>query len=99
MQVFKKTPAINHERDLLSLAYINLGSTYAEDFKDPQKAQDYFQRALAVAEALVAEHLEARIQYQETVEILSKLKAANEIALGGLKDLREAQQRLQALAS
>ncbi len=41
---------------------------------------------------------EARHQYQETVEILSKLKASNEIALGGLKDLREAQQKLQALA-
>jgi len=42
---------------------------------------------------------EARHQYQATVKILSKLKASNEIALGGLKDLREAQQRLQALAS
>ena len=42
---------------------------------------------------------EARHQYQQTVEILSKLKASNEIGLGGLKDLREAQQRLQALSS
>ncbi|HMH42252.1 MAG TPA: hypothetical protein VK557_02105, partial [Pyrinomonadaceae bacterium] len=42
---------------------------------------------------------QARNQYQQTVEILSKLKASNEIGLGGLKDLREAQQKLQALAS
>ena len=63
MQVFNKTPATNRERDLLSLAYINLGSTYAKDFKDPQKAEDYYRRALAVAEALVAEHSEARNQY------------------------------------
>jgi len=33
---------------------------------------------------------EARHQYQEAVKIVSKLKATNEITLGGLKDLREA---------
>ncbi|HSP61701.1 MAG TPA: serine/threonine-protein kinase, partial [Pyrinomonadaceae bacterium] len=53
VKILNKTPATNHERDLLSLAYINLGSTYAEDFKDPQKAEESYQRALAVAEALV----------------------------------------------
>ena len=60
VQILNKTPATNHERDLLSLAYINLGSTYAEDFKDLQKAEGYYQRALAVAEALVAEHPDYR---------------------------------------
>jgi serine/threonine protein kinase len=60
VQILNKTPATNHERDLLSLAYINLGSTYAGDFNDPQKAEDYYQRALAVAEALVADHPDYR---------------------------------------
>ena len=45
------------------------------------------------------EQTEARHQYQETVNILSKLKASNEIGLVGLQDLREAQQKLRALAS
>ena len=56
IQLLGKNPATNHERDLLSLAFMNLGSTYAQDFKDPQTAEDYYKRALTVAEALVAEH-------------------------------------------
>jgi hypothetical protein len=40
----------------------------------------------------------ARHEYQAAVEILSKLKARNEITLGGLNELRESQQKLQALA-
>jgi serine/threonine protein kinase len=63
IQLLDKNPATNHERDLLSLAYINLGSTYAEDFKDSQKAEDYYERALTVAEALVAEHPDYRLGY------------------------------------
>ena len=61
IQLLDKTPATNHERDLLSLVYMNLGSTYAEDFKDSQTAEDYYQRALTVAEALVAEHPDYRL--------------------------------------
>ncbi|MFN2576448.1 MAG: protein kinase [Pyrinomonadaceae bacterium] len=60
VQLLDKSQASNHERDLLSLAYMNLGSTYAEDFKDLQKAEDFYKRALAVAEALVADHPDYR---------------------------------------
>jgi tetratricopeptide (TPR) repeat protein len=63
IQLLDKNPATNHERDLLSLAYMNLGSTYAEDFKDSQTAEDYYKRALTVAEALVAEHPDYRLGY------------------------------------
>jgi tetratricopeptide (TPR) repeat protein len=56
VQVLDKSPATDKERDLLSFAYMNLGSTYAEDLKDLQTAEDNYDRALAVAEALVAEH-------------------------------------------
>jgi serine/threonine protein kinase len=63
IQLLDKNPATNHERDLLSLAYLNLGSTYAEDLKDSQKAEDYYERALTVAEALVAEHPDYRLGY------------------------------------
>jgi len=41
----------------------------------------------------------ARLEYEEAVDKLSKLKADNQIALGGLKDLREAQQKLRGLTS
>jgi tetratricopeptide (TPR) repeat protein len=41
----------------------------------------------------------ARIEYQAAIDKLSKLKADNQIGLGGLKDLREAQQKLRASAS
>jgi hypothetical protein len=41
---------------------------------------------------------EARNQYQRAIDILSKLKANNQIVLEGLKQLHEAQQKLQALA-
>lgn len=61
IQLLDKNPATNHERDLLSLVYMNLGSTYAEDFKDSQTAEDYYKRALTVAEALVAEHPDYRL--------------------------------------
>ena len=60
IQLLDKNPATNRERDLLSGEYMNLGSTYAEDFKDLQKAEDYYKRALAVAEALVADHPDYR---------------------------------------
>jgi serine/threonine protein kinase len=63
IQLLDKNPATNHERDLLSLAYMNLGSTYAEDFKDSQRAEDYYKRALTIAEALVAEHPDYRLGY------------------------------------
>jgi len=41
---------------------------------------------------------EARIQYQRAIDILSKLKANNQVVWENLKYLREAQQKLQALA-
>ena len=63
IELLDKNPATNHERDLLSLAYMNLGSTYAEDFKDSQKAEGYYKRALTIAEALVAEHPDYRLGY------------------------------------
>ncbi|HBB97510.1 MAG TPA: hypothetical protein DC054_19180 [Blastocatellia bacterium] len=72
IQLLDKSPATNHERDLLSLAYMN----YAQDLKDPQTAEDYYQRALAVAEALVAEHPDYRLGWvrlaaanRETAEV------------------------------
>ena len=61
VQLLDKSQATNTERDLLSLAYMNLGSTYAEEFKDSQKAEDYDKRALAVAEALVADNPDYRL--------------------------------------
>ena len=60
VQLLDKHPATNRERDLLAGEYINLGATYAEDFKDLQKAEDYYKRALAVAEALVADYPDYR---------------------------------------
>jgi serine/threonine protein kinase/tetratricopeptide (TPR) repeat protein len=41
----------------------------------------------------------ARIEYQAAVDKLSQLKANDQIALGGLKDLHEAQEKLRGLAS
>jgi tetratricopeptide (TPR) repeat protein len=41
----------------------------------------------------------ARHEYQTAVDMLSKLKANNEIGLGGLKELREAEQKLRASVS
>ena len=42
---------------------------------------------------------QARLEYQAAVDKLSKLKATNQITLGGMKDLHEAQQKLRAAAS
>jgi len=61
VQLLDKNGATNLERDLLAGAYIDLGSKYAEESKDLQKAEDYFKRALTVAENLVAEHPDYRI--------------------------------------
>jgi tetratricopeptide (TPR) repeat protein len=61
VQLLDKTEATNLERDLLAGAYIDLGSTYAEESHDLQTAEDYFRRALTVAENLVAEHPDHRI--------------------------------------
>ena len=77
IKILDKTPATDHERDLLSLAYINLGSTYADDFKDPKTAEDYYRRALVVAQALVGEHPEYRLGWV-------RLAAANR----GIAELR-----------
>jgi len=41
----------------------------------------------------------ALIEYQKAVDTLSKLKAENQITLGGLKDLHEAQQKLGGSAN
>jgi len=41
----------------------------------------------------------ALIEYQKAVDTLSKLKAENQITLGGLKDLHEAQQKLGGAAN
>ena len=41
---------------------------------------------------------EARMQYQRAIDILSKLKANNQVVWENLKYVREAQQKLQALA-
>ena len=40
----------------------------------------------------------AQPQYQAAIDLLSRLKADNQISLGGMKDLREAQQKFQVLA-
>jgi hypothetical protein len=85
IELLDKNPATNHERDLFSLAYMNLGSTYADEFKDLQTAEDYYKRALTVAEALVAEHPDYRMGWV-------RLAAANhEIA-----DVRHSQGDYQA---
>jgi serine/threonine protein kinase len=61
VQLLDKTQATNLERDLLAGAYIDLGSTYAEESEDLQTGEDYFKRALTVAESLVAEHPDYRV--------------------------------------
>lgn len=61
VQLLDKSTASSRERDLLSAAYLELGSTYAEGSQNLQKAEDYDKRALAVAEALVSEHPDYRL--------------------------------------
>ncbi|HEX3084269.1 MAG TPA: hypothetical protein VHP99_07105, partial [Pyrinomonadaceae bacterium] len=61
VHLLDKSQATNHERDLLAGTYIVLGSTYAEEGEDLNTAEDYFERALTVAENLVAEHPDYRL--------------------------------------
>ena len=59
--LLEKPNGTNHERDLLSLAYLNLGSAYAEELKDVSTAERFYDRALSVAQALTAEHPDYRL--------------------------------------
>ncbi len=67
VQLLEKASATAIARDELSLAYMRLGSTYVEDFKDLKTAEDYFRRALTVAEALVDEHPDYRLAWTRLV--------------------------------
>jgi tetratricopeptide (TPR) repeat protein len=59
--LLEKPNGTNHERDLLSLAYLNLGSAYAEELNDASTAERFYDRALSVAQSLVAEHPDYRL--------------------------------------
>lgn len=70
IQLLEKPSATERERDLLALAYMNLGAAYSEEFNDLPTAETNFRRALAVAETLVAEHPDYRLAW-------TRLSAAN----------------------
>jgi predicted negative regulator of RcsB-dependent stress response len=80
VQLLEGAPPTASTRDLLSLAYVKLGSTYVEDFKDLKTGEDFYGHALTVAEALKAEHPEYRLAW-------TRLAAANH----ELADVRYAQ--------
>ena len=59
--LLEKPNGTNHERDLLSGDYLSLGSAYAEELKDVSTAERFYDRALSVAQALIAEHPDYRL--------------------------------------